>query len=578
MKYLISLLICLIVLSICKAHEQRQLALYKDRLINKKTGNNKPVISNKVSYIHVLGLDGSGVGIVSTAIAVIAKTCNQHLIFQSKTLKSARHKARSPYFSSYLKNTKTSKYDTNELTIIEDSAFPIDGILTQKSSPQDRKKEPKNNIEWIYKQITDIGNIQQKYIYVNRDFYSTIMNSLRTEAEFEDRVKVLTDFQRYIDMEYTVINKKKEGLWKQVSYEWFRDIQNCTALVSALVDFAGWTQCDVDFACQLLPSLLPNTTTPAISSNSSSSNSSTITTTTNTTVTTTATTEAERIQYATNQSIPLTIPTLDISPKTQYQYNNILTTRKYSVTLQSLLQSSLPVSVTTIKDENIDTRYVDTGTPRNNVSFLYIVGVEGTGHHGVTPAIASIAKTCNYHVIYENEILRKTSARLLSLSYISALNKYKYSNYPNTNNILIIEDQSFPTDKERRVSTMENKKASGKYNLEWMYDRTVEVGVNMKFLHLTRDFYKSVASHPEFDVTFHRHAKVLYDFIWYIHSEYQLINQKKEGLWKQVSYEWFKEMKNCTAIVSAVIDFAGWNNCDVDFACQILGQTLKNST
>jgi hypothetical protein len=34
------------------------------------------------------------------------------------------------------------------------------------------------------------------------------------------------------------------------------------------------------------------------------------------------------------------------------------------------------------------------------VSYTYVVGIEGVGHHGVTPALAVIAKTCGHHIGY----------------------------------------------------------------------------------------------------------------------------------------------------------------------------------
>jgi hypothetical protein len=215
---------------------------------------------------------------------------------------------------------------------------------------------------------------------------------------------------------------------------------------------------------------------------------------------------------------------------------------------------------------------------RNDVSFLYIVGVEGVGHHGVTPAVASIAKTCNYHIIFGSTVLRRFQYKLLPKSYASTIASHRHAFYPGTTKVLVVEDSSFPADKDARNSTAQKKKSLGKYNLEWVYDRAVEAKASPRFLYLTRDFYRAVASHPEFDDGFEPHAQVLHDFTTYIHSEYEAISRKQPGIWGQVHYEWFAELRNCTALVSAIIDFAGWDHCDVEYACQVLRQTLRNST
>jgi hypothetical protein len=144
--------------------------------------------------------------------------------------------------------------------------------------------------------------------------------------------------------------------------------------------------------------------------------------------------------------------------------------------------------------------------------------------------------------------------------------------------VVIIEDGSFPTDGLLRTSTANQKKESPKYNIEWLYNHAVQANVNVRFFHLTRDFYRTVASHTDFDGGLQTHALVLRDFQEHIRSEYAVIETRQPGLWRQIHYEWFSEMGNCTALASAIIDFAGWDHCDVDFACEVLHHTLRNST
>jgi hypothetical protein len=340
-----------------------------------------------------------------------------------------------------------------------------------------------------------------------------------------------------------------------VHYEWFAELRNCTALVSAIIDFAGWDHCDVEYACTLLPTVLPKDNPEPV--------------------------DAENFEYAASRAEDVPIPELDISGLGPYKYTPVVSERKY-FTYANASRPAPPVprgpTGRRQPPPTVDRWHNFTTPVRNTVSFLYIVGVEGTGHHGVTPAVASIAKTCNYHVVYENTQLRRAQTKLLMKTYRSAMSSYRHFTYPATNKVVIVEDSSFPTGGEARVSSYEQKKSMGRYNLEWIHEQAVAAGLQTRFLYLTRDFYRAVASHPEFDYGFQAHADVLYDYTKYIHSEYNVTKRKQANLWGQVHYEWFTELRNCTALVSAIIDFAGWDHCDVEYACQVLRETLRNTT
>jgi hypothetical protein len=154
-----------------------------------------------------------------------------------------------------------------------------------------------------------------------------------------------------------------------------------------------------------------------------------------------------------------------------------------------------------------------------------VVGLEGVGHHGVSPALATIGRSCRgIFVEYEGKFFRGTAHRHTTGfdPHIERYMKRWRSNYfVNNTNVFILEDQSFPTGSWLRTSTAYEKKSAASYNLEWMHDHAQRAGVQMKFLHLTRDFYRTVASHVEFD---------------------------------------------------------GWNHCDVDFICDVLHKTLHPAT
>ena len=196
----------------------------------------------------------------------------------------------------------------------------------------------------------------------------------------------------------------------------------------------------------------------------------------------------------------------------------------------------------------------------NRLQYLYIAGVEGVGHHAVSPAIVSIAQSCGRHVIYQSKFLRRGQLSGNTRTFGSVLKHAKETRF-RSKNILFLEDSSFP---------------NGYYDLEWVYDQVKAIpDINIKFLYLSRDFYRTVASHIEFDDTFNDHALVLYDFIWYIHQEYNRINNKEPDLWGQITYEWFTELKNCQNLVNTIAKFMDWDGCNIVKACDRMKTTLR---
>lgn len=529
----------------------------KDEKIAPSTRAQAAMIRNNVSFVYIVGAEGAGVSIVTPAVAVIAKTCNQHVLFRDIGMRGSHTRSRNNSYQYFIQAAKKTNYGMPNVLIIDDGVFPVDNILVD-SSVEEKKRNIRYNIEWVYNNVNNAG-VSAKFLYLNRDFYDTVsgqvpalQNTSEPDVAFQQQAQSIRDFIVHIGAESQRIEAQRSNQWRAVNFEWFSDRAKCTGLVPALIEFLGFDNCDVQHACELLRSHIQPDKPRDI--------------------------HVDNAQYAQNISVALPIPTLDISERKSYAFTTRVSDQK-KVNFEFTESYRRPPPR---KPVPIDRWYNATGPSRNKVSLLYIVGVEGVGHHGVTPAIAAIAKTCNYHVLYENSALRKAQAKSLAKGYMSTLNAYKHFDLSaSTNNsnskVLIIEDQSFPTDGEKRNSTNAFKKTSGKYNLEWVYDQARATNVGTKFLYLNRDFYRAVASHPEFDGGFERHAQVLHDFVWYIHSEYVLIEHKEKGLWGQVNYEWFTERENCTALVSAVIEFMNFDHCDVTFACQVLNSTIKHS-
>jgi hypothetical protein len=215
---------------------------------------------------------------------------------------------------------------------------------------------------------------------------------------------------------------------------------------------------------------------------------------------------------------------------------------------------------------------------QNEISYVYVVGVEGVGHHGVVPAIAAIGEACEHYIVYEHKLLRSYQYKHQSQDFRSILEVSKHVRAP-APQVLVVEDASFPSGKDLRVGSYAQKKAHGKYDLEWIYDEIHAVGeIGVKFLFVSRDFYRTVASHPEFDNGFEAHAQVLHDYAWYIHQEYQRIESKEPGLWRQIAYEWFTEMKNCPALVKEVAQFLDLGTCNIELACQKLASVVRKES
>ena len=212
----------------------------------------------------------------------------------------------------------------------------------------------------------------------------------------------------------------------------------------------------------------------------------------------------------------------------------------------------------------------------NNLTYVYVVGVEGVGHHGVVPVISLIGKACHHHVVYEHKILRGYHSSKNSSNFRSIMEASKHAKAPK-NNVMIIEDASFPSGLNNRFGSHQDIKSTGHYDLEWIYNEINEIkDIKLKFLFLSRDFYRTVASHIQFDENFEKHAQLMHTYTWYIHSEYEKITQKESDLWKQIRYEWFVDLHNCTRLVYEIAAFLelSQDSCNFKHLCEKLPHFL----
>jgi hypothetical protein len=209
------------------------------------------------------------------------------------------------------------------------------------------------------------------------------------------------------------------------------------------------------------------------------------------------------------------------------------------------------------------------------LTYLYLAGVEGVGHHGVAPAIIRIAESCSRYVIYQSPQLRRARYMRSAYSYEGYLRKYIKRQDYGVEDVVIFDDGSLPSGYDYRHASPDAVKNHGKYNLEWIHTKNTALGIKVKFLYLDRNFYRAVSSHPEFDQGFEPHAQVLYSFMEHIQREYKIITNKDPDTWRQISYEWFTELNNCTNLVLAVANFLQWDHCDVSQACSGMQKDLR---
>jgi hypothetical protein len=218
----------------------------------------------------------------------------------------------------------------------------------------------------------------------------------------------------------------------------------------------------------------------------------------------------------------------------------------------------------------------------NQLSYLYIAGIEGVGHHRIAPALGAVAAGCGYHVFHRHKLLRKLQYTMHSKQFKEIVMNTLHASNPHvasaklSSKILILDDGSFPSGNIARNSTYAMKKAEGVYNLEWIHEQVRSIaGVDLKFIYLSRDFYETVASRPTIGGEFLAHALILYDFIWYIHEEFDTIEAKEPDLWRQIAHNWFVELKNCPKLVESVVRFTGWTDCNVKVACSKVTEIMR---
>jgi hypothetical protein len=144
---------------------------------------------------------------------------------------------------------------------------------------------------------------------------------------------------------------------------------------------------------------------------------------------------------------------------------------------------------------------------------------------------------------------------------------------------IIIDQFTLPRNGLLRDSNVQQEQHSSTYTLQKLFSRGHKENVNIKMLYLKRNFYDIAASHTDYySGTFENRVRILQSFIKQLSSEYTSISKTDPDSWNTVYYEWFANIKDCSVLVSSIIDFAGWDQCDVEYACQALKRTAFRAT
>lgn len=248
----------------------------------------------------------------------------------------------------------------------------------------------------------------------------------------------------------------------------------------------------------------------------------------------------------------------------------------------------------------VQTTFVAVQTEEVKSTFIWVVGVEGAGHHALKPLVEMLAQITRHQVMYRGGGDKNFRNQIWFNHYLNR--KDNLQNYwineinrrqgvKNTTHTCIVEFVSFPFEHECRQCNEAAIKQDEHYDLEWVYKALfplIEMGeVRMKILYLERDWWSTIAAHEqdlgtnEFDKSFRGHAAVLERYLHHIYREYELISNfaPNEKSWAGVRYEWFNHNASgvkCEALVKALYEFFEWpfDDADVAHACEEIAITF----
>ena len=236
----------------------------------------------------------------------------------------------------------------------------------------------------------------------------------------------------------------------------------------------------------------------------------------------------------------------------------------------------------------------------SRITFLYIIGVEGSGHHLLRPLLQHLAWITGHRPLYgsttpfHNELwfnrYLNQSQELRNFFIDKVLHPKEH--------VAVIEFASFPFENNCRSCTPGGIKLDEHYDLEWLYNALLplkrENMVEIKFMVLNRDWIRTVTSHwPTLQTTdggLYQHAKYQSNFLNHIVNEFRRVEhtevkmKTKNSLshtWIQVMYEWFscKSQHFCRDLMTNLFEYLNWKVTDhhIETSCSDLMKIFSNN-
>ena len=217
------------------------------------------------------------------------------------------------------------------------------------------------------------------------------------------------------------------------------------------------------------------------------------------------------------------------------------------------------------------------GIKIKKIKFIYIIGVEGCGHHGLSPIVENLIRSSLNESadFYSWEKLRKAFnwiwlnknpvvnilGRFL-VKYTLLVLKLYASRPKGSDTVYILENNSFPSGEIRTV-------AQG-WNLFQLYE-LVRHHAEVCLIVLNREPIAATFSHKELDRGFREHAEVIAKHLDYLAETMQVIGVDN---FRSISYE---ELSSCRdQAVEGIVNYLGLQNADARSAYKDYKPSRKN--
>lgn len=246
----------------------------------------------------------------------------------------------------------------------------------------------------------------------------------------------------------------------------------------------------------------------------------------------------------------------------------------------------------------------------SNFTFLYLVGLEGVGHHGVHFYLKDLAYSCGrYFYPHENpnfggSFIENSVGKWNGEADWFFFRHYTYtglqnapgSQYYNAKSShigTILFSSSFPRNNIVRAPTSAKEiKNNTHYDLEGIVksiqqinrNHPLDENITIKYLYLEREVFDTASSHCNFEHSVRNacffHALYMSRYSEHIGREFDITNRLEDNLWRRVYFEWFLVPEQCIALMTSLASFLGFDqdspggqSCDFIGVCDKIRAT-----